>query len=353
MKIYKLADMSRGWIIGDFDAAAFRTNNCEVAIGEHSKGFSTKKHYHEFMDEISIVISGKVRVNDSIFEKGDIFHIEKGEVSDIEYLVDSVLVVVKTPAVAWDKIEKQESNMKVVIGILTYNMPDMTEVLVNKVKEITKIPYELIVFDNGSKPENVRDFITHRKENNIGPTDGYNEIVKIAKEKNADYLWIITHDVLPIGEKDQVRSMIEKCMDNPSIGVIHPSVDEYFEWFKGMYHRAEGGVTTGHKFLDFIAPMYTKEALDILGWNFDDRFWSWGIDQDSCLQLRLAKKQVAIDHDIIIHHEQGAMIKQGIETRWKDYGEFCNEQGKNFSEVMIKKYGHGYRGKIDARYEWE
>lgn len=240
--------------------------------------------------------------------------------------------------------------MKLFLGILCYEMADMAARLVLEIEKITKIKHELIVFDNGSiKPLKCA---THRKEKNISPVDGYNEIAKLAKEADADYVWFITHDIFPLTKTDMARSMIEKCMENPNIGVIHPSVDEYAEWFKWMYHNPKGGVTTGHKFLDFIAPMYTREAMDILGWEFDRRFWSWGIDQDSCFQLRLKKKQIAIDHDVFIHHEQGKMVKEGL-TKWKTFSEFCAEQGANFETVMKEKYGAGYRILIDARLDHE
>ena len=38
MKKFRFEDMKRGWFIGDFEPAAFKTKNFEVAVGHHKKG---------------------------------------------------------------------------------------------------------------------------------------------------------------------------------------------------------------------------------------------------------------------------------------------------------------------------
>ena len=43
MKVSKLSDYTRGWIIGDFEPSILRTKDFEVAVFNHLKG---EKYFH-------------------------------------------------------------------------------------------------------------------------------------------------------------------------------------------------------------------------------------------------------------------------------------------------------------------
>lgn len=88
--------MKRGWFIGNFEPSAYKTKNFEVGYGMHKKGDKWDKHYHKLAAEITLIVRGKVRVNDEIFSKGDIFIIDPEEVVDPLFLEDTEYVVVKT-----------------------------------------------------------------------------------------------------------------------------------------------------------------------------------------------------------------------------------------------------------------
>jgi len=106
MRIFKLSDYTRGWIIGDFDPAIIKTKDFEVKVVTYPPGFIDKDHVHNMMDEISIIASGSCRVQDHVFSKGDIYWIERGEWVDFEALEECTLTVVKLPSVKGDKYYK-------------------------------------------------------------------------------------------------------------------------------------------------------------------------------------------------------------------------------------------------------
>ena len=72
MKKYKLSDMTKGWFVGDFSPTVFRTKHCEVGVKHYEAGTKEQLHYHKKAEELTAVISGKVKMNDSIFIEGDI-----------------------------------------------------------------------------------------------------------------------------------------------------------------------------------------------------------------------------------------------------------------------------------------
>jgi len=103
MKLMKENKLFRGWFVGDFDPSIFKTKNCEVAVKRYKKGDYAEFHHHKFSTEITMIISGRVKMLDTIYTEGDIILIEPKEGTDFEALEDSINVVVKVPCVADDK----------------------------------------------------------------------------------------------------------------------------------------------------------------------------------------------------------------------------------------------------------
>ena len=110
MKSAKLADMVKGWFIGNFEPTLYRTNDVEVAVKEYSAGAYESKHYHKVATEITVIQSGRVKMFDKIFVGGDIVIVEPNDATDFEALEDTVTVVVKIPGANNDKylVEEQK-----------------------------------------------------------------------------------------------------------------------------------------------------------------------------------------------------------------------------------------------------
>ncbi len=103
MKIAKLDDMTKGWFIGNFEPTLFKTNDCEVAVKSYHAGEHEDRHYHKIATEYTVVIKGKVRMFNRMFEERDIIVVEPGESTDFTAMTDAVNVVVKIPGANDDK----------------------------------------------------------------------------------------------------------------------------------------------------------------------------------------------------------------------------------------------------------
>lgn len=103
-KFNKVDEFHRGWLIGDFLPSLVRVKDFEICVISHQKGEDTQPHYHTDSEEINVVISGRLRVGNAVLEKGDIFIYEKYEVSDVEFMEDSELVVIRMPSSPSDKV---------------------------------------------------------------------------------------------------------------------------------------------------------------------------------------------------------------------------------------------------------
>ena len=103
MKIDKLGRMTSGWFVGNFEPTLLKTSDVEVAVKSYKKGDFEEKHYHKIATEITVIISGQVKMNGNIFSVGDIIVIKPNEATDFEALEDTVNTVVKFPGANNDK----------------------------------------------------------------------------------------------------------------------------------------------------------------------------------------------------------------------------------------------------------
>ena len=103
MKSAKLHDMIRGWFVGNFEPTLYKTNDVEVAVKEYSAGDFEDAHYHKIATEITVVLDGKIKMADKIWNVGDIIVLEPNDVSSFEALTAARLVVVKLPGANNDK----------------------------------------------------------------------------------------------------------------------------------------------------------------------------------------------------------------------------------------------------------
>lgn len=87
--------MKNGWFVGNFEPSAFKAD-FEVCYKQHKKGEKWDTHYHKKGTEINLLIKGKMKINDIIISKGQIFVIEPYYISKPTFLEDCELIVVKS-----------------------------------------------------------------------------------------------------------------------------------------------------------------------------------------------------------------------------------------------------------------
>jgi hypothetical protein len=108
MKKTNLSDFVRGWFVGGFKPTLYSTTDVEVAVQRFNKGDTEQAHCHKIATEITVIVSGRARMNDTILAEGDIMTTPPGEYTEFEALEDTVTTVVKLPGALNDKYLKDE-----------------------------------------------------------------------------------------------------------------------------------------------------------------------------------------------------------------------------------------------------
>lgn len=103
MKINKLNEFKLGWFVGDFNPSLYKTQDVEVAVKKYTKGDCDNSHYHKIATEITVIISGRVLMNDVEYNENDIITIFPEESTNFIALEDTVTVCVKLPGAINDK----------------------------------------------------------------------------------------------------------------------------------------------------------------------------------------------------------------------------------------------------------
>lgn len=108
MKSFKLENMIKGWFIGNFYPTALETQACEVAIKKYSAGDFEDTHYHKLATEVTLIVSGQVKMAGQVWFEGDIIVLFPNEETDFLSITDAITVVVKYPGASNDKYITQK-----------------------------------------------------------------------------------------------------------------------------------------------------------------------------------------------------------------------------------------------------
>lgn len=99
-----IVEYHRGWFIGDFEPSLERIKSFEACYTVHARNEASPPHYHTRSTEINLVVSGQLRVNGKMLKEGDIFIYDKHEVSDVQFLEDTKLLIIRIPSEPSDKV---------------------------------------------------------------------------------------------------------------------------------------------------------------------------------------------------------------------------------------------------------
>lgn len=103
MKKESIHNFTKGWFIGNFEPTLLKTKDFEIGFKTYKAGEYENKHLHKIATEYTLIANGRVRMNGTEYNEGDIIIVEPNESTDFLAITDTMTVVVKSPSISNDK----------------------------------------------------------------------------------------------------------------------------------------------------------------------------------------------------------------------------------------------------------
>ncbi|SKB72606.1 glycosyltransferase family 2 protein [Dyadobacter psychrophilus] len=218
------------------------------------------------------------------------------------------------------------------IVTVNFNQPKVTEDLLRSLDEVNTYPnLEIIVVDNGSKPNPVPEWIPRypgvkfvRSEKNTGFAGGNNIGIQHA---TGEYLFLINNDTEVTAEL--IGKLVATMDANPKIGMISPKIHYFdqpgmlqytgytpmnyytarnacigqFEQDRGQYDSLSGVTGYAHG----AAMMIRREALEKAGVMAENYFLYYE-ELDWCERIRKAGYEIHVDLSALIYHKESVAV---------------------------------------------
>ncbi len=213
---------------------------------------------------------------------------------------------------------------RVCVVVLNWDQPAMTRRCLDHVRASTGVTFDVLVIDNGSKPENRAQLERECGGEcelvllpaNLGFAGGMNRGIERALARGHEFVWLLNNDAFP--EPNCLARLVGAMDADSSLGAVTPRLTDergglqhvgtemdartgglqlLYELDAAVAKRA--GVTlTGAAFLLRVAALKQVGA-------FDERFFAYWEDVDLGLRMRRAGWAIAVVAEAACVHNEG------------------------------------------------
>jgi len=235
----------------------------------------------------------------------------------IQYLIKAV------------KIPVPSDKPIVTILLLSWNAWGFTKQCIESIKKNTTVPYKLLVVDNGSHNNVVKelreDLQLYHIENscNLGFAKGFNVGLELV---DTPYFVISNTDV--VVTKNWLKTMIDHidsdddlvCLGPMSNNVSGPQKENDVS-YTNETELAQHAIAQEEKWhgklirakrVVFFCTLFKRKVLSVCGL-LDERYELGNFeDDDYCMKINTSGMKTAIDESVFIHHYQGQTFKENL-----------------------------------------
>jgi len=235
--------------------------------------------------------------------------------------------------------------MKTLAVIYNHNMPEMTDSLWENLKPYERDDYDLILIDNGSKPEGKSKYTTHETGQNTYFGGALNIALQFFLESNNyDSLLSLNNDLILQGP-NFVRTLRKEMFDN-DYKIISPSILQVASQCKWKYmHCWNSNITRDVKWVDFQAPLLHKDFIEYIQQYPDELIYGWGQDMLSGIICNEKGWKVGVVDKCPLIHHSAQTYKAGVSDL--DLTTYCRNAEKGMfdyfqNENLTEKF-HQFR----------
>lgn len=201
------------------------------------------------------------------------------------------------------------------------------------------VPINIVAIDNGSTDESIayvkKQYPTvHLIENkqNSGFAKANNLGIKIAKQANADYVFLLNQDAWLVGQED-LNKLIKACQLCPEFGIISPvhlngagiALDNNFSRYvkdtiseEILFKKSKNMEVFEVAFVNAAAWLITGRCIMLLG-GFDTKlFQHYGEDDNYIQRVKYLKLKVGVLPGAFICHDREIRSSTGINPAYQE-----------------------------------
>jgi hypothetical protein len=193
--------------------------------------------------------------------------------------------------------------MKTLAVIYNHNMPEITDQLFESLKPYENGDYDLVIIDNGSKPDRKSKYTTYETGQNTYFGGALNIAMQLFLESNEyDSLLSLNNDLILQGP-NFIRTLRNE-MFNGGYKIVSPSVLQINSQCKWKYmHCWNSNSTRDVKWVDFQAPLLHRDFIEYINQFPADLIYGWGQDVLSGIICEQQGWKVGVvDRCPLIHH---------------------------------------------------
>lgn len=236
-----------------------------------------------------------------------------------------------------------ESDDRVAIIIINYNMKERADALVRKIRNIVKHPHDIILVDNASDIVSPSEFTSVYLDKNIQTTNGWLEGLKHADmtekklcTKYFAYCFLITSGEIKT-DKDLIAGMVEHMKKDDRVVGVHPALT------KSSTTHWKQLITDGSdrlsrvEMIDNIFSCYRADWFNSIG-RFDSSLtYAWGIDIETGYISRKQKKILLVDNRFLV--EKITNIGYKLKRMNMTAEQRTAKASEQMRSILRKKYG--------------
>jgi GT2 family glycosyltransferase len=247
--------------------------------------------------------------------------------------------------------------------ILNHNLVSWTDRLYNSLKAYERDDYDLMVFDNGSKEENVSEHTSFRSEENLYFGGGFHAGMQVVLEdEQYDSMLFLNNDLTVFGynfvrtlregmfgslraetgvtclpvDSDIIYDIVSPCFYN-----VEPEKQCHWKTMHSwcsMFPREVG-------FIDFQCPLISKRLLKKVDQIDADLIYGWGLDSYLAILCKQNNWKMAVLDNVSVLHHNSLTVKLGVANL--NMADYCKNaeigQYNFFSKNNLMKEFHEVR----------
>jgi len=235
--------------------------------------------------------------------------------------------------------------MSILVATMNVNQPELTNNLVHQISKDTKVPYEIMVLENGATEKS--NHSTHVSDKNYFFGGGLNLIMDyFLNETTHDWLFVLNNDLIFHGD-NFISKMLQEAVTHDmcqlSPAVINASVSQC-HW-KQM-HMWMSGTTRPVEWIDFQCPLLRRDICEAIQEYPIDLIYGWGNDIYTGMVAKELGLKTGVTDLVCVTHLNSQTMNKGVtdlEGNMLTSQEYCRRDESSMMQYMSNsKYWQGF-----------